>query len=432
MLTKSDNRNNSCILLIDSGYFLIKEVKRALQAQGCRAVTIPLNDVGESGYNPRLYSLFLNQIIDAYEAERPDFLLTINHLGFDQNGRLTELLEALSLPGIVWYVDSPRYILLNHLANVSDNIGIFLWEAAYESWLRQMGYKKIETLPLATDPDTFCHLGGTYSAVTDHSSNPDSVVFVGDSMDFAVVKAFSKLPQHLMPDSTNPDGALAAELTTRFCQTALSESFQRNNAPWEIYSEIAQGMGYDIAECSPAADSQSDQLNDLNLESALVLMATRQQRHNFLRDLTGSDEIDTLQVYGDEGWKKILNGKTSVLPPVDYYRKLPNVYRDAGAVLNLTSMQMPTALNQRCYDVPAAGGFVITDQQRSIQGQFELEKEIVTFNSTIEFKEKWRFYKKNPTARQAVIDAGRERVLQEHTYSHRIAKMNSIVRNWFS
>jgi spore maturation protein CgeB len=100
--------------------------------------------------------------------------------------------------------------------------------------------------------------------------------------------------------------------------------------------------------------------------------------------------------------------------------------------VNLTSLQMPTALNQRCYDVPAAGGFILTDQREALAEQFEPETEIVTFASLPDLLEKWEYYRTHPHQRSQVIDRGQRRVLLEHTYSHRLREMLEVSASWFA
>jgi spore maturation protein CgeB len=142
-------------------------------------------------------------------------------------------------------------------------------------------------------------------------------------------------------------------------------------------------------------------------------------------------EPGELVIYGDEGWKAVLNGAVSIQPPRDYYRELPKVYHQAGGVVNLTSFQMPAGLNQRCFDVPAAGGFLLTDHQENLFQYFDPGVDVVTFQSPAELIDKWSFYSAHPAARQAVMQRGRQRILSEHTYQHRVREMLSVARSWF-
>ena len=447
------SKQERCILVIDAGYFLTREVVRALQAEGHRSIVVPLRmPTSEALSDPDLFTHFLHNVIAATERERPQALFTINHLGFDAEGRLTELLETLELPGLVWYVDSPRYIFLDHKANVSDNIGIFLWDKSYESWMREIGFDKIETLPLATDPEIFCDAGngngerpplpadGSHLSVG-RSDDGDSLIFVGDSMAFAVDKAFSKIPPHLSPKFASGSNALIDELAHRFCETATMNAFNGRTLPWDILEGLLENLPQENnhefsrpgwSENSPRSHQGMTQQERLNLESALVLMATRLFRNRFVEKVAAAVGSERMVIYGDSDWNRVVNGSARIRPPVDYYRDLPRVYREAGAVLNVTGLQMPFALNQRCYDVPASGGFLLTDAQEALHEQFEPDREIVFFHSEEELLDKWAYYNSNPSQRLQVIERGRRRVLQEHTYRNRIRKLLKVLDQWFN
>lgn len=440
-----------CILVIDAGYFLTREVVKALQSEGHRTVVIPLRlPADDSLPDPIAYNAFLQNVIDATEREHPQALLTINHLGFDASGRLTELLETLELPTLVWYVDSPRYILLDYLSNVSDMVGIFLWDRSYQSWMRHCGFEKVETLPLATDPDIFAPKTESAARVEsfpleqigrDERSEAEiaPLVFVGDSMAFAVEKALEKLPPKLRLGAATGVSANADGLIEHFCDIALSPS-AATKPGWEILAELLGAE--EVANSSEKNGFPSENLYNgvhfgsaaerLNFESALVLMATRLQRNRLVKELAFSLSPDHLVVYGDVGWKQVLNGTARILPPVDYYQNLPRVYREAGGVVNITGLQMPNALNQRCYDVPACGGFLLTDAREAIREQFEPDIEVVVYESREELLDKWAYFSRSAQERARLIERGRQRVLKEHTYRHRVRSMLQIARTWFS
>lgn len=58
--------------------------------------------------------------------------------------------------------------------------------------------------------------------------------------------------------------------------------------------------------------------------------------------------------------------------------------------VNQTSLQMRDAVNQRVFDCPAAGGFVITDNQPDLHEYFDVTREMVTYDSLGELSDKVR------------------------------------------
>ena len=96
-------------------------------------------------------------------------------------------------------------------------------------------------------------------------------------------------------------------------------------------------------------------------------------------------------------------------------------YENSVINLNATSMQMQTAVNQRVFDVPASGGFLITDAQADALEHFEPGKEIITYESAEELQDKALYFEKNESERKAIVQAAQKRVHDCHTYKHRLS-----------
>ena len=132
---------------------------------------------------------------------------------------------------------------------------------------------------------------------------------------------------------------------------------------------------------------------------------------------------------GDRGWRQIFKGREFALhPEVTYYTELPRVYPFCAINFNCTSKQMKGAVNQRIFDVPAAGAFVLTDWREQMERLFEPGKEIIAYHELDEIPELTRYYLDNPAARAAIVRAGRRRVLAEHTWDHRIQHLIATMR----
>ena len=161
-------------LLIDSGYFLVQEVEKALQSLNHGVVRI---SVRKENDNDDLISELMQTIVE----NRPDFILTLNHLGFDEAGELASFLKSIEMPAASWYVDSPQLIVRAFEQNISPYVSLFLWDRSYLADMRDMGFESLTHLPLATDENMF----KPYEAKK-HKKKIDryrcNVGFVGNSM----------------------------------------------------------------------------------------------------------------------------------------------------------------------------------------------------------------------------------------------------------
>jgi spore maturation protein CgeB len=132
-----------------------------------------------------------------------------------------------------------------------------------------------------------------------------------------------------------------------------------------------------------------------------------------------------IETFGDpDGWKELFGNTIITHPNIDYRRQLASVYQSIAINLNITSCQMPTAVNQRVFDVPMAGGFVISDKQKDMDELFK-PGEIAVYESVEDLQEKVRFYLDHETRRRAITERAQKRILGEHTYAHRIKKIIS-------
>ncbi len=363
------------ILLLDGDYLLVDDCDAALRAAGHRVVRIPVgNDVS---------TLVKRLLWSAVEA-KPDFILSINHIGFDEEGTVGGLLAEIGLPVAVWYVDSPSFVLAGVTPPCPELTSVFCWERAWEPELRAAGFQDVEYLPLATNPAVFQPQAGPLHY---------PLSFVGASMQHARKKWHKKVP-------TSSQG-VARKVAKAMCEgdRALPHAFIERIAP---------------------------KLTGKRREDVLAL-ATWTATAAYRTELLRATPQEQLNLFGDDGWRHLMP-RSPFHGPVDYGAPLSAVYAHSVVSLNATSLQMPSAVNQRVFDVPASGGFVLTDHQRDLEDLFEPGVDIVTYSSADELGELQERYRRAATERERVIRAGRARVLEAHCYDHRIARMTQHLR----
>jgi spore maturation protein CgeB len=126
----------SRVLLFSSDYFLVREIAEALKSLGNPFHPLPLPDM------ERGRTRFVEDLLAAVADFRPDFVLTVNHLGLDREGRLMNLLADLGLPLASWFVDNPHLILHDFPRQTSPWCRVFTWDADTVPSLAAMGFPK--------------------------------------------------------------------------------------------------------------------------------------------------------------------------------------------------------------------------------------------------------------------------------------------------
>jgi spore maturation protein CgeB len=84
-------------------------------------------------------------------------------------------------------------------------------------------------------------------------------------------------------------------------------------------------------------------------------------------------------------------------------------------------------VNPRTIELAASGAFQLVDKRSLLPEILTPEKEVVTFDSLQDLREKINFYLNHPAEREKITLAARKKVLGQHTYKHRIESMISTI-----
>ena len=98
------------------------------------------------------------------------------------------------------------------------------------------------------------------------------------------------------------------------------------------------------------------------------------------------------------------------------------VYNSSKVVLNITNWDPAryVALNQRVFDVPATGAFLLTDYSPELEEHFRLGEQIVCYRDAAELSDKARYYLAHEAEREAIARRGYERALTLPTVADRV------------
>lgn len=369
-------------VLLSGNFFLQRELNNAVVKADEQCTVIDYTKLKSA-------VAYENEIQYLMQETEPDLFISVNMLGFDGNGIFTEYTSRHGVPVAIWFVDDPRPILLSKREHIRGNMTAFCWERNYIQFLKDAGFSHVEYLPLATDPELFgC------------SAKPERKVpfaFVGTSM----------------------AGAFRSSLRKKFLWKKETEALV-----YEIAEQILSDPSMDIASmiqrCANTAQvSFSDERNRVWLQSYCIHTAGMLKRKRIIESM----KPFSIEIFGDaDGWQELVGNGFSVHPPVDYATKLHEVYGSVSVNLNVTSSQMPTAVNQRVFDIPVSGNFLISDYQKDLDELFEKD-EIVVYHSKEELAELYSRYSSDEHSCRIITQKARERILNEHTYVRRYESM---------
>ncbi|SHN57839.1 CgeB family protein [Desulfovibrio litoralis] len=390
------------LLLLTSRYFLIGEIVSACERLNIdfRLVQIPEEVLQEE---------FIKDILSVVNQFKPDFIFTINHLGVDREGVLLDLLKKLSLPLCSWFVDNPHLVLDAFEKVISPETIILTWDSDNVDSLKKYGFNEVHYLPLGTDVFRF----SLQENLKDTKNLRSKVAFLGNSMVSKVTKVKDRLEG--LPETIENYEAIAADFA-KHSERSVTKFIQ------EHYPKIYKSLTDDKIK--------DKKINLLNYEVFLTYEATKQYRFSCVKEILPFNPL----IAGDKGWFELIPKDAPSWryhSEMTYYTDLPLFYPLIDINFNCTSAQMKGAVNQRVFDVPATGAFLITDWREQVDKLFEPKKEIICYNEQGEIKELIKYYLNKPNERKKIALAARKRILAEHTYEHRvqqiIEKIKSIV-----
>lgn len=372
------------ILILDSGYFMIPDLFAAAAALGHAVAGVPTPTRDGADYGP-----FVGGLLRTLCHHRPDFVLTMNHLGLDADGKLAGLLARYEIPLASWFVDHPAPILGGAADNATPQCQVFCLERTALPWLRAHGFEDPAHLPTAAGhaPD-----GQTPAPAVARSEAErrlsTSLCFIGDSW---YRKGFVDPPPHIVAAAER----LRARATSAASLLALTEA------------DPSGGRGrYQVLGAALAQEACAARVG---LARALQPLG--------------------LRVHGDARWAELVPG-LDLHPPLEALRDAPAAFASAAVNVNRTAPQLLTGLNQRVWDVPAAGGFLLTDAQDELAEHFRAD-EIATYIDEADLVEQARFFLARPEHRAQISARARARVLAEHCCTHRLQHIVQVMRARF-
>jgi spore maturation protein CgeB len=150
--------------------------------------------------------------------------------------------------------------------------------------------------------------------------------------------------------------------------------------------------------------------------------------HNPRREQFVSRLLDLpLDIYGK--WGKQSRGNRALQERVKargvWGAELLRVYNTSKIVLNITNWDPAryVALNQRVFDVPATGAFLLTDYSPELEEHYRIGEEIACYRDIDELREKARYYLAHDAERSAVAARGYQKALTLPTIRDRMREV---------
>ncbi len=317
-------------------------------------------------------------------AERPDAMMMINRSPgeFAQQ----EQFDRLQMPRFVWCIDDPNCFVGNAFGRHDF---VFTWDKAYTEDLRNKNAQSVDHFPYVADMDK------APAQFEERFSSP--VSYIGqvkclDAEELGLSDSEAQLVQKA--------GRLKAQ--------------HRNRSYQSLLLELQSDFGLNLIK-------HENDVAPRQLRYATYIVANAHWRIAVLDKARPFG----LKIYGNDDWKAYLQNNPLAdcfCGPADPERDAPNIFYSSKVNLNIHSLQALTSLNQRDFNCPLVGGFILTDWVEGAEDFFEPDVELAFYHNLNELEDKLAFFLEHDDERRQLIERGQARVLRDHVYSVRAPK----------
>ena len=109
--------------------------------------------------------------------------------------------------------------------------------------------------------------------------------------------------------------------------------------------------------------------------------------------------------------------------------EIPSVYNDSLISINFSGAGVTgpgsteRQIKARTFEVPGAGGFLLTETAPDLEKYFVIGTEIAVFSSFAELIARVKYFQDHPAERDRIASAGHARTRDQHTYEKRFAEI---------
>jgi spore maturation protein CgeB len=103
--------------------------------------------------------------------------------------------------------------------------------------------------------------------------------------------------------------------------------------------------------------------------------------------------------------------------------EISEIMHDSVISLNFANSRGENQIKARTFEVPGAGGFLLTGDARGLDRYYRPGREVVIYSDLDDLAAKIRYFLSHSAERDAIARAGYERTLAEHTYEQRLQQV---------
>lgn len=343
---------------------------------------------------------YANLLSDTLKTQPADCVLSVNFIPI-----IARVCRIHKIPYLCWIVDSPCFQLYSETITYPTN-HIFIFDRDLYNRFYPKNPKGIYHHSLASDFETWDAITPTEA---EHRAYDCDISFVGSLYE---EKCMYNKVEHAMPEYIK--GYVDAIVDAQ-CNIFGYNLIRDSLTPDFIASFKAH------AKWAPLGDDYEQDDLGIVANTYIGYKCTEQDR---IRTLNALAEHYQVHLYTQSDTSQLKN--VVLKGPADSVRMMPQIMKCSKINLNLTNKPISSGLPLRCFDIMGCGGFMLSNYQPEIPELFELDREVVVYESIPDLIEKAGYYLAHEEERQAIARRGYEKVKQYHSYEVKLSQMFAI------
>lgn len=370
------------------------------------------------------------ELIQCVQKKKIEGMITLNYFPI-----ISSVCDTTGITYYSWVYDCPHYTLFAHQAKLNCN-RIFVFDRELSMELKAYGVKYVQHFPLAVNVEAFSRTidkrVDTTAEKTEvtgkqkyHKFSSD-ISFVGsmytDEFDYYDQEWFreklSKQEKELLEQYVT-----AATFCYGDKYQETYQAFLENNHA--LLNDLGKRTGISLGNdfyANPSEIFMSSVLEKkITVEERRILLSKLAETNYDFKLYTGSYLNKAQSAIKDSVFEKgyeVLSMKNQGI--VDYQKEMPLVFHNSKININCTLKSIHTGIPLRVLDIMACGGFVLSNNQKEIRDYFEVDKEIVLYDTVEECLEKVMYYLKHEVERRKIAEAGRQKILSQFSYGEKL------------
>lgn len=352
------------------------------------------NNVSDAGF----IACIENMLDEGVDGEPYDYIFSCNFLPVISKVALRKKTKYIS-----WCFDSPCTTLYSEMIYNPYNY-IFHFDKYEVARLKKNGVNNVFHLPLAVNIKRINALLENNPVSCNNDMVKDDIAditFMGNM--YAIAPDFEYLYNHLDDKLKGCIDALIDIQNVLQGADMLDELLDN-----KIINRINESIVFQHTEEFKISN------RDI-IENILYRKISGNDRNRIIKRIA---DKHTVTLYTNTDRSDIVNNSNiDYRGTLDYYNKMPVVFRDSKINLNITMRSIRTGIPLRAMDIMAAGGFLLSNYQEELAEYFIDGEDMVLYYDDDDMMNKIEYYLANEEERKIIAENGRKKTLERYDYA---------------